>query len=163
MTIDAPLKLWRETVVPEWIDYNGHMNLAYYVLIFDHATDAFYNSVGLGSDYHDRANCSTFAVETHITYDAELVEGAEVACTTQLLGFDEKRMHYFHRMYHAEDGFLASTTELLSVHIDLNTRRVAPMPDTVQAALAEVMETHGALPKPEQAGRVIGIRKRKGA
>ncbi len=159
---EAPFKSWRETVLPEWCDYNGHMNLAFYVLIFDHATDAFYGSIGLGHEYRGRTNCSTFAVEAHITYDAEVTEAAEVACTTQLIGFDEKRMHYFHRMYHAEKGFLAATTELMGVHVDLSERRVVPMPDDIQARLAAVMAAHGELPRPEQAGRVIGIRPRGG-
>ena len=160
MTINAPLELWRETVLPEWIDYNGHMNLAYYVLIFDHATDAFFDSVGLGWHYRDTANCSTFAAETHVTYDGEVTEGAEVRCTTQLLDYDEKRLHYFHRMYHAEEGFLAATTELISLHMDLAIRRVTPMPTEIQANLERVAAAHRGLDKPEQAGRVIGIRSR---
>lgn len=160
MTLTAPPELWRETVREEWTDYNGHMNLAYYVLVFDHATDAFYSSVGLGEEYKKRTNCSTFAVESHITYDAEVMAGDEVYCTTQLLDFDEKRIHYFHAMHHAEKGFLASTTELMGVHVDLSRRRVAPMPRELQDNLAAVLEAHRELPRPKQAGRVIGIRRR---
>lgn len=160
MPLEAPPETWRETVREEWTDYNGHMNLAYYVLVFDHATDAFYPTVGLGEDYKKRTNGSTFAVEAHITYDAELIAGDEVYCTTQLLDFDEKRIHYFHAMYHADKGYLASTTELLAVHVDLNSRRVAPMPDEIQDKLAAALEQHRALPRPKQAGRVIGIRRR---
>jgi hypothetical protein len=78
MTDDGPPITWRERVRDEWTDYNGHMNLAYYVLVFDHATDVFYDSVGLGRAYRDRTNCSTFAVESHVTYDAEFEAGAEV-------------------------------------------------------------------------------------
>jgi acyl-CoA thioester hydrolase len=158
--MDGPPVTWRETVREEWTDYNGHLNLAYYVLIFDHATDAFYPLVGLGQAYRERTNRSTFAVESHVTYDAELRAGAEVRCTTQLLGFDEKRIHYFHAMHHAAEGFLAATTELLAVHVDLAVRRVAPMPKTVLERLAAMLEEHRGWPRPKQAGRVIGIRSR---
>ena len=156
-----PFELHGETILPAWCDYNGHMNLAYYVLVFDHATDAFWDTLGIGLDYRDRTNNSTFGVESHITYDREVLEGDEVRCTTQLLGFDDKRIHYFHRMYHAEHGYLAATTELLSVHVDLTVRRVAPMPRDVQARLDDTMESHRAFGPPDQAGRVIGLGSRR--
>lgn len=162
MTPVEPPETWRETVLNEWTDYNGHLNLAYYVLIFDHATDAFYPTLGLGEAYRDRTSCSTFAVESHITYDAELLAGDEVRCTTQLLGFDEKRIHYFHHMYHAGKGYLAATTELLAVHVDLVVRRVVPMPEEIQNNLGAVMAVHGGLPTPRQVGRVIGIKAKAG-
>ena len=74
MTHPAPLELWRETIRPEWIDHNGHMNVAYYTLVFDHAVDAFFEYVGLGQPYRDHTNGSTFAVEQHITYNREVLE-----------------------------------------------------------------------------------------
>ena len=154
-------EIHREIVRPEWCDYNGHMNLAYYVLIFDHATDEFLTSVGVDRNYRDANANSTFVVESHITYDEEVVKGAELFCTMQLLDFDEKRMHYFHRMYHAEEGFLAATTELINVHVDLNTRRVVPMPNEILGRLATMLKSHASLARPEQAGRVIGIRRGK--
>ncbi len=137
------------------------MNLAFYVLVFDHATDAFWDTLGIGLDYRDRTNNSTFGVESHITYDREVLEGDEVRCTTQLLGFDDKRIHYFHRMYHAEHGYLAATTELLSVHVDLTVRRVAPMPRDVQARLGDTMDSHRGIGPPHQVGRVIGLGSRR--
>ncbi len=152
---DAAPESHREIVRPEWCDYNGHMNLAFYVLVFDHATDAFWDMLGLGLDYRVRTDNSTFTVESHITYDREVLDGDEVRCTTQLLGFDDKRIHYFHRMYHARDGYLAATTELLGVHVDLTVRRVAPMPDDVRARLADTMDAHQGFGPPDQAGRVI--------
>ncbi len=156
-----PFELHRETILPAWCDYNGHMNLAYYVLAFDHATDAFWDELGIGLDYRIRTDNSTFTVESHITYDQEVMAGDEVRCTTQLLGFDDKRIHYFHRMYHAADGYLAATTELLGVHVDLTVRRVAPMPDEVLARLAAVMDAHRRLATPDEVGRVIAIRPRR--
>ncbi len=150
---------WRERVVPEWCDYNNHLNLAFYVLIFDHATDVFHNSLGLGEAYRDATDCSTFAVEAHVNYLSELREGATAACTTQLLDCDAKRLHYFHRMYDAADGRLAATTELLVVHVDLGARRVVPWPADIAAAAERTLAAHRAFPRPEQQGRTIGIRR----
>lgn len=154
-TIEAPLALWTETVRPDWIDYNGHMNVAYYVLAFDHATDELFDFVGLDAAYREGHNASTFAVESHVCYVRELHEGDSMRFTTQLLGCDEKRLHYFHRMYHEKDGYLAATLESLSLHVDMGTRRVAPMPAAIYDHLAQVYEAHRALEMPAQAGRVI--------
>ncbi len=156
---DLPV-LWRERVLNEWCDYNNHLNVAYYVLIFDHATDAFYDSVGLDEAYRTQTNCSTFAVEAHVNYLAEVHADDEVFCTTQLLDCDEKRFHYFHRMYHAEQGFLSATTELMGVHVNMERRRVAPMGSGLHASFAQLLEEHKRFPKPEQSGRVIGIRRK---
>ena len=156
MSIAAPLELFSERVQPEWIDYNGHMNVAFYVLAFDHATDAFFDFLGLDEAYRTTTGNSTFAVEAHVTYQREVAKGDELRFTTQLLGFDHKRIHFFHRMYHAEQGFLAATAEWLSLHVDLAQRRVAPMPEAIAGRLAEVHAAHGALPVPPEVGRVIG-------
>ena len=145
---------------PEWCDYNQHLNMSYYVLIFDHATDVFHANLGLDNEYRLSAGCSTFAVETHTTYLAEVHEGEEVYMTTQLLDHDEKRLHYFHRMYHAEKGFLSATTEIMTVHVDLNARKVVPMMPNIQQKTATLFEGHQAMSKPEQAGRIIGIRRK---
>lgn len=155
--IPAPLALHRESVQPEWIDYNGHMNLAYYMLAFDHATDAFFDFLGLGAAYLKAHNASTFTLEGHITYDRELMAGSPMRFETQLLAHDAKRLHYIHFMYHADEGYLASTNELISLHVDMTARRSAPMPENVTARLDAVAATHDKLPRPEQAGRVISI------
>ncbi len=155
--IQAPMETLRETVRAEWTDYNGHMNLAYFILIFDLATDRFYAAFGLGEDYCRRTNHSTFAVENHTTYLAEVHENAAVRCTTQLLGFDEKRLHYFHRMYREADGALAATTELMAVHVDLGVRKVRPMPGPVQDRLGEIFVAHAGLERPPEAGRVMRL------
>jgi acyl-CoA thioester hydrolase len=154
---DAPLALYSETVRPEWIDYNGHMNLAYYVLAFDHATDAFFDHIGLGADYLKRAGASTFALEAHITYEREMMVGAPMRFTTQLLGHDSKRLHYMHFMYHGEEDWLAATTELVSLHVDMTARRSAPMPDAVRQRLDAIAVGHDRLERPAQAGRVISL------
>lgn len=153
-------EMWRERVRDEWCDYNDHLNVAFYVLIFDHATDAFYDSLGMDEAYRAATGCSTFAVEMHTSFLAEVRNGEEVFCTTQLLDFDEKRFHYFHRMYHAEKGYLSATNEVMGVHVDMSVRRVAPMNAERHAAFTHLFESHRHLPRPEEAGRVIGIRRK---
>jgi len=155
MKIDAPLELHRDKVRPEWIDYNGHMNVAYYVLAFDYATDAFFDYLGLDRRYREATGNSTFAVEAHLTYQREVAEGDPLRFTTQLLGFDDKRLHFLQSMYHAGEGFLAATSEWLSLHIDLGIRRVSPIPEPIKTRLSEIMTVHETLPRPKEVGRVI--------
>lgn len=161
MKFEAPIARWRERVLPEWLDYNGHMNVAYFVLIFDHGTDEFYPLIGLGKPYRSRTGKSTFAVETHITYQKELSVGEEVMVSTQLLGYDNKRIHYFHTMWHAEKKVQMATLEQLALHVDLSSRRVEPMPEESQRLLAEMWESHSTLPKPKELGSVMGIKARQ--
>jgi acyl-CoA thioester hydrolase len=155
MTHAAPLELWSEHVIPDWIDYNGHMNVAYYTLVFDHAVDAFFNYVGLGRDYRENTTGSSFAVEHHITYNQEVVEGDLVRCTSRLVGFDAKRIRHYHEMYHAADGYLAATCEFLSLHVDLSIRRVTEMPASILERLGDVMAAHENLPPSDNIGRAI--------
>jgi acyl-CoA thioester hydrolase len=163
MTFEAPISRWRERVLPEWLDYNGHMNVAYFVLIFDHGTDAFYPLIGLGKPYRQRTGKSTFAVESHITYQRELSVNEEVMVTTQLLGFDDKRIHYFHRMVHAEKNVQMASLEQLALHVDLTNRKVEPMPEESQRLLQAVWQTHKDLPPPKEMGSVMSVSKRKQA
>ncbi len=162
MTLEAPIARWRETVLPEWTDYNGHLNVAYFVLIFDHGTDVFYPLIGLGQPYRDRTGKSTFAVEAHITYGREASVGDEVMVTTQRLGFDDKRIHYFHVMSHVEQGYQMATQEQLVLHVDLTKRKVEPIPDESLKLLAEMAEAHAALPQPREVGStIVGGSKRR--
>jgi len=147
------------TVLPEWIDDNGHMNVAYYVLAFDRATDAVYEQVGLSWDYLDAQNHSLFTLSMNVDYRQEVFVGAPLRVTTQLLDCDEKRLHYFHHMYHADDGFLSATNECLSMHVSMETRRSAPFSEETKACLRQVMADHKVLPWPEGAGRTIGLRR----
>ncbi len=158
--VEVPLSLHRDAVRAEWVDYNGHMNVAYYVLAFDHATDAFLDFVGLGPGYLERTGRTTFALEAHVTYQRELLGDEPFAVTTRLLDFDEKRMHYFHAMHRADGGELAATLEQVSIHVDLATRRSARMPEEALARLGEVLAAHRRLARPPEAGRVIGLRPR---
>jgi len=152
-----------DRVHADWIDSNDHMNLAYYLLAFDHGTDALLDHFDLGRDYIRRTNCGFFVLEAHLTYDRELRRDEPFRIVTQILGSDRKRLHFFHAMYHADDGFLAATNELMAIHVDLATRRAAPWPETTGAALAAMAAAHAAVPRPPQAGRSIGLDRRRAA
>jgi acyl-CoA thioester hydrolase len=160
MATQAPLEIHKSKVLPEWIDYNGHMNLAFYLLAFDQATDTFFDYLGIGESYKNKYNYSTFTLEGHITYDNEVLEGDSLSFKTYLLDFDEKRIHYFHEMYHAREGYLAATNEMITMHIDMSIRRSAPFAPELLSRLQEVMKAHRDLPKPPQVGRTIGIRRK---
>ena len=155
MSIEAPLDRYRGVVRPDWIDYNGHMNVAFYLMAFDHATDVFFDALGLTDDLRERTGSSTFAGELHITYKRELKEADPLRITTQLLAFDEKRMRFFHQMYHAEAGFLAATMENLALSVDLSVRRVSAFPPEILENLRTMQAVHDVLALPEEAGRTI--------
>ena len=161
MTVPVPLELHREPVRPEWIDYNGHMNVAYYLLAFDHACDAFLDYIGMDEAYRARTGGTTFTVEAHVTYLREVHEGDPLRFAIQLLGYDKKRIQFFVQMYHGEQGYLAATVEWLTLHIDLAARRVSPMPEEITSRLAEIYATHKDLPWPPEAGCAISLSKKR--
>jgi acyl-CoA thioester hydrolase len=157
MGIEAPFDRYRDVVRPEWIDHNGHMNVGYYLVVFDLATDEFMRWVGLDEAHRRARQVTTFCLEAHVTYHREVRAGDPLRFTTQLLAHDVKRLHYIHAMYHATDGYLAATNELMSLHVALATRRGAAMAPEILARLAEVQAAHDVLERPAQAGRSIGL------
>jgi len=143
-----------------WIDYNGHLNAAYYNVFFDRAVDEAFGLVGLGPDYVEERKASFFVVESHIRYRRELRENDPVRVTLQLLAFDDKRIHYFMELHHATEGWLAASCENLSLHVDMTTRKVAPFPPDILANLAVMRTAHARLPHPQDAGKAIAMPRR---
>jgi acyl-CoA thioester hydrolase len=144
-------------VLPEWIDNNGHMNLAYYVVLFDKATDLLFDTLGLGEPYREVTGNATFAAESHTAYQREVRVGERVRVVPYLLGADSKRLHYFHEMFHAKEGHLIATQELLSLHIDMSIRRVAPFPDELHARIQAAVRARSDQPLPDGVGRRIAM------
>ena len=161
-SLGAPLDVHRATVLPEWIDWNGHMNVGFYVVAFDKATDTLCNQFGCGWEYTREKIGMTFVLEAHVTYDREVKEGDPLRITTQILDHDDKRLHFIHMMYHGSEGYLAATNELMLMNIDYASRRSAPWPGWAIERIDRLADAHKALPRPKQAGRLIGI-KRKAA
>lgn len=156
MQVPDPLIVHRETVRPEWIDYNDHMNVAYYVLAFDYAVDSFFDYVGLDEAYRKRHGATTFAAECHVTYQRELHAGDPLRFAVRLLDFDAKRLRYLLEMYHDTEHYLAATSEWLSLHVDLASRRVAPMAGELTGRLAALQAAQRTRPVPPEAGRAVG-------
>lgn len=154
-----PYQRYRDAVAREWIDYNGHMNVAYYVLAFDRATDRLFDHLGIGEAYRRTSNRSLFALETHVTYERELRAGEAFEIDTRLIDADGKRLHLFHAMMRASDGALAATIELMALHVDLAGPRAAPLPDEAVAKIEALLAEHRRRPPPPQLGRKIGIRR----
>ncbi len=146
-----------DVVRPEWIDSNGHMNLAYYVVVFDAATDRLYNVLGIGNAYREATGNSCFTAETHTLYEREVRLGERVRVITWLLGVDAKRLHYFHEMFHVESGVRAAAQELMALHIDMGVRRVAPFPADRLDSLRAAVRAHAPAEPPKGAGRSIAL------
>lgn len=140
-----------------WIDYNGHMNIAYYHVLFDRALEEGFSLLGLGQDYVEKCNASFFIGETHTLYKRELKMHDAVRVTLQLVDYDEKRIHYYMEARHAAEGWVAASMEGLSLHVDLETRKVTPFPDDIAANLAVMKAAHARLARPQSLGRAIGI------
>jgi acyl-CoA thioester hydrolase len=158
-----PLVVHREAVQPDWIDYNGHMNVAYYVLAFDHAADALFDILGLDAAYRARTKFSTFALEAHVVYKREVAAGDPLRFEVQLLDFDGRFFHYVAKMYHDRENWLAATCEWLSCGVDLATRKPAAMTPEIAQRFQALFDAQRGMPRPPEAGRMIGIRRKAGA
>ena len=153
----APVLSKQRTVIQEWIDWNGHMNIAYYVVAFDLATGDAFEQFGIGNTYRETSNCSTFTLELHVNYLQEIMEGESFKIQTLVLGVDSKRLHLFHSMHHAKTGELIATNENMFVHVNMENRRSTPFPDPIQKHLRAIASEHAELSRPKTAGRSIGL------
>ncbi len=151
----APVETVRRDVPQSWTDYNGHMNEAHYLEIGAQATDSFMEMVGAGPAYI-AGGLSYFTVENHLCYLGEVLAGEELTVTTQVLQGEGKKLHLFHRIL--KEGEVAATMETFLLHVDLTTRRSCPPAPDVAEALLAFAEAHAALPRPDQAGKAIGVR-----
>jgi len=157
--VTAPFRSSIMTVRPEWIDYNGHLNMAYYNVLFDHCADEVYERLGFGPDYHKTTGNTTYVAEFHLAYVRELHVNDPVTVTFQLIDFDEKRFHAYQEIWH-QDGWLAATGEALTLHVDQSGPKVAPMPEDVLKKVRSLAEEHASLPRPSRVGASIGIRRK---
>ena len=157
MSIPAPFEKYQGEVLREWIDANDHMNLAYYTVLFDYATDALFDAIGIGRQYKDETGNGTFVVETHNLYERELLLGDRVRVSTQIVAMDGKRLHLAHEMFMLANGQRAATQELMYLHVNLSTRRVTPFPDEVHERVVGAATAHAHLPRPDWAGRRLSM------
>jgi carnitine 3-dehydrogenase len=144
-------------VPADWVDYNGHVHESRYLQLFADATDALLGAVGVDAGYL-AAGGSYFTAETHLSHLCQLAAGDRVAVTTQVLDSDEKRLHVFHVLLRDGETEPVATAEQMLVHVDAETGRAAPSREPVRERVAELARRHAELPRPERAGRSIGIR-----
>lgn len=145
------------TVPAEWIDYIGHMTDACYFVAFTEATEAFLDHLGLGERYRAGSGCGMYTVESHLCFSKSVRAGAVLAYDSQLLGWDEKRLHVFHRMSQSPSGDVVATNELMFLHVDIASERVTPMPPERRHAAARLAAAQAALARPASAGRRIQL------
>lgn len=156
MTVPTPFTAASvQTVRPEWIDYNGHMNVGYYHVAFDVAAETFFDFLGLSPEYRERHGATTFALEAHLNFLREVKQGDALRFEARLLDHDAKRIHFYMEMFHAGEGFLAASYESLSAHVSVAQRRTAPMPPELLERLSKIKDAHAALPRPWQVGHAI--------
>jgi acyl-CoA thioester hydrolase len=159
MSFPAPYDRFEGEVKSEWIDLNGHMNLAYYIVLFDQAFDLILAEWDLDWEYTKRTNQGLFAVETHTLYEQELVAGAAVRVRSWVIDVDSKRLHVAHEMYRASDMRRAACIETLNLHVNLENRRVTPWPEAQHSAMDAAARAHHEAGLPEWVGRRVQMRK----
>jgi acyl-CoA thioester hydrolase len=144
-------------IEPAWIDYNGHLNMAYYNVMFDRAIDELWLQFGIGPRYMKERNGSTFTAECHVRYLREIHLGDPVQVSILLVGADEKRLHTFEELRHASEGWLSATSENMTIHIDMAARKTAPFPPDIRARIEAVAKAHSTVARPEGIGRKIAM------
>jgi acyl-CoA thioester hydrolase len=144
-------------IEPQWIDYNGHLNMAYYNVMFDRAIDELWLVLGIGPSYKKSRNGSTFTAECHVRYLREIHLGDPVQVSVYLIAADDKRLHTFEELRHASEGWLSATSENMTLHIDMRERKTAPFPSDVRATIDAVARAHAMVPRPEGIGRAIAM------
>lgn len=161
----APTDVKQGTIIadgcvrPEWIDANDHMNVAWYVLAFDLGIDKLWQQFGITSHYIESTRGSTFAVDCHVSYRQELLEGDHYVVTSQVLAFDEKRIHHFQRLYHAEKHYLSATAEWMSLHVNLDLRRVTPWPASILEKIGAFTRAQPATSAPAALCQILRVKK----
>jgi acyl-CoA thioester hydrolase len=144
-------------IEPQWIDYNGHLNMAYYNVMFDRAIDELWLRLGIGPGYMRERQGSTFTAECHVRYLREIHLGDPVQVSILLLAADEKRLHTFEELRHASEGWLSATSENMTIHIDMTARKTAPFPSDVRARIQTLANAHSTVARPKGIGRSVAM------
>ena len=154
--LSRPLRLHTARVLPEWVDYNGHAHESRYLQVFGDASDALLRYIGIDAAQL-AAGASYYTVETHLSHLREATAGDHMHVTTQVLGFDDKRLHLFHELRRSCDDVLLATAEQMFVHVDTDEGRARPAGPEILSRIARLASAHATLPTPDRAGRAIGI------
>ena len=148
---------YRATVLPDWVDYNGHLRDAFYLLLFSQASDALMDQIGLDEAGRQATGHTLFTLECHLNFLHEVKEGALVEVRTQVLGHDSKRLHIYHSLHLAGFELALAGNEQMLLNVVLAQGRSAPFAAPVLARLAALAQQQRDWPQPSYVGRVIAL------
>lgn len=151
------LTTWRGTVRPEWVDYNGHLNDGYYMVVFSQATEALMDLIGLDAAGRQASGHSIFTLESHINYLLEVKLDTPIEVRSQVLGSDAKRLQVYHALHVAGTEPLLAANEQMLLNVDMAGPRAAPFAPSVAPRVAALTEQHRAMARPKYAGRAIAL------
>ncbi|MDH0733565.1 thioesterase family protein [Pseudomonas sichuanensis] len=151
------LTTYRTAVLPDWVDYNGHLRDAYYLLIFSYATDALMERIGLDADARGQSGHSLFTLEAHINYLHEVKLDTEVWVQTQIIGFDKKRLHLYHSLHRAGFDEALAASEQMLLHVDLAGPKSAPFGQGTITCLQNIVDQQKEEVLPKHVGRTISL------
>lgn len=157
MTDDGDLLVIREAVREEWLDHNGHMNVAAYLIAFDSAVRTLCTGLGIGPDQIPLSGKTIFVGQANIVYRRELVRGSRIRITARILAVTEERAHACLSMYDDDGDVLAAFNEQLFVCADMATRRPCPFPPVPQERFRAVFDAQRRFPVPKYVGRRITL------
>ncbi len=158
--LGAPLLLTHPTVLPEWVDYNGHMNDACYAIAFSHGVDALMARLGLDAAGREATGHTIYTLALLIRYVKEVKEGEPMLLDGQVLESDAKRLRVWLTLRHAGTGDVLATSEQLLLSVDSTGPKASPWPDAVAGKVAALTSAHSGLPVPAEAGQGIALKRR---
>lgn len=161
MSESGPKHIADFTADPKWVDYNGHMNIAYYTVVLDEALETFFVGLGIGEEYAREQRCSMFMLQNHTHFLNEIREGQPFSVFMQILGLDRKRFHAFISLKGNDGATDLATSEIIGMHVNLDSRKAAEFPPGAYDEMSALLAEHDKLPRPKLAGHEIGIASKK--
>lgn len=155
------LTTYQTRIIPDWVDYNGHLRDAFYLLIFSYATDSLMDRLGMDSNNREASGHSLFTLELHLNYLHEVKLDADVEVRTQIIGHDSKRLHLYHSLHLVGDDKELAGNEQMLLHVDLAGPRSAPFSEATLSKLQAIVAEQTDLPAPDYIGRVIALPPKK--
>jgi len=156
----TPLHLYDAVVLPDWVDYNGHMNDAAYAIPFSRAIDAMMSMVGLDEAGRVATNHTIFTLAMQMRYHHEVRQGEPLKVTGQIIEMDTKRIRLYQWLHHGSDNTLLATCEQLLASVDQSGPKIAAFPESVGEKLRAIAAEHAALPIPDDAGQGIALKRK---
>ncbi len=153
----TPLDTWHGTVLPAWVDYNGHLNDGYYMVVFGQATDGLMGLIGLDAAGRQATGHSIFTLESHINYLLEVKVGVAIEVRTRILGADAKRLHIYHGLHVAGTEPLLAANEQMLLNVDMAGPRAAPFALAIAPRVRALAEQQRDMPRPKYTGRTIAL------